>query len=123
MVVAVMVAAREQRGADDIDRETDDRDDRLLAKGDVGRVDEANRRFEPDAEREQAEARRRGETREVAYLSGAQTLAGMALVPQVLSLGQRGNPQRPGWRRHFDAARQLPHRPVLSADAGLAPHR
>src|SRR3546814_17720897 len=58
MVVAVMVAAREQRGADDIDRETDDREDRRLAKGDVGRVDEANRRYERDAER--SEARRVG---------------------------------------------------------------
>ena len=103
LTVAVMMAAGQQPGAGDIDHETKDRNRDGLVEADGNRVEQARYGFIADQERNHRQNDGAGIPGEIAELAGAERETAIAGIFAGIGIGERGEQQRAGMRRHVQA--------------------
>src|ERR1700710_125765 len=92
MTVAMIVVTAKQPGTDEIDAEADRRDQDGLAIRNRDRVNEANRAFVSDLNRDQRKDDRAGKGREIAELAGPEAEAGITRLPTSEQIRRGGDP-------------------------------
>ena len=122
MTTVVVPPAGQKDGADQIDHETQDGDQRRLAEGDRARIDQAADGLSRDPERHDAQNQRRGEPRQVPDLAGPEAEAPVGGMPLGVGVGAGRNGQGAGVGRQVKAVGQQGHRAVDQAGDDLPDH-
>ena len=108
MIMAMVVA--QQKRADDVDDEADDRHQRRFTERDLHRLQEAHPRFDRDEQRHDAQQQRRRKARQVADLARAEGEARIARMPPGIAIGSRRYSERARMGRHVKTIGQQRHR-------------
>src|SRR5580692_867110 len=101
--VIMMMSARQQPGAGDVDRKTQCRNRDRLVERDGNGVDKARDRLISDQERDHRQDDGAGISRKIAEFSGSERETAIAGVFAGIGIGERGKQQRSGMGGHVQA--------------------
>ncbi len=122
IVMMVVMVAAQKHGAQQIDQKAQNGNGRCFEECDGTRIDEAKDRLGGNAERHDAQDKRRGEAGEIADLAGAKAEPPLAGVASSQKVGDGCDRQRAGVGGHVEAIGQQSHRVEQQAGQDLADH-
>ena len=122
MPMMVVVAARQQEGAEDIHAKPNDGNQGRLAEGNLYGLEQPKDRFNPDPQGDQAQHQRRGEARQVADLACSEAEPPVRCMLLGIGISNRCDTQRASMRCHMEAIGQQRHRSGDIAGENLADH-
>ena len=122
MMMMMMTAPGQQQGADQVDPQTENGDERGLTEGDRARIEQARDGLSGDPERDDAQHQGRGEAGEIAHLAGPEAEAAVGRMALGIGIGPGRHGQGAGMGGHVEAVGQQGHRAIDQAGDDLPDH-